>query len=89
MRTKKFGVKQLEEGEMSGDGRNPVVPVDVVSGNVQQLSEVPAYNAGVDGYETFGGRDYTIAGVENEAYYDGGGGVGGSRYEKRESGSGG
>ena len=40
MRTEKFGAKQFAELEMSGDGRNPVVPVDVVQGIVSQLSEV-------------------------------------------------
>ena len=38
--TEKFGTEQFVEGEMSGDGRNPVVPVDVVQGIVSQLSEV-------------------------------------------------
>ena len=33
-------MKQFAESEMSVDGRNTVVPVDVVSGIVQQLSEV-------------------------------------------------
>ena len=40
VRTEKFGAKQFAEREMSGDGRNPVVPVDVVQGIVSQLSEV-------------------------------------------------
>ena len=40
VRTEKFGVKQFAENEMSGDVRNPVVPVDVVQGIVNQLSEV-------------------------------------------------
>ena len=40
VRTEKFGVKLIAEGEMSGNARNPVVPVDVVPGIVQQLSEV-------------------------------------------------
>ena len=40
VRTQKFGAKQFAEREMSGDGRNPVVPVDVVQGIVSQLSEV-------------------------------------------------
>ena len=38
--TEKFGAKQLAEGEMSGEWKTTVVPVDVVSGIVQQLSEV-------------------------------------------------
>ena len=38
--TEKFEVKQVEEKEMFGDWRNPVVPVDVVQGIVHQLSEV-------------------------------------------------
>ena len=38
--TEKFGAKQIAEKEMSGDGKTTVVPVDVVSGIVQQLSEV-------------------------------------------------
>ena len=37
VRTEKFGVKQFAENEMSGDGRNPVVPVDVVQWIVNQL----------------------------------------------------
>ena len=40
VRTEKFAAKQFAESEMSGDWRNPVVPVDVVSWIVQQLSEV-------------------------------------------------
>ena len=40
MRTEKFGTKQFVEGEMPGDGRNTVVPVDVMQGIVGQLSEV-------------------------------------------------
>ena len=38
--TEKFGAKQFVAGEMSGDWRNPVVPVDVVQGIVSQLSVV-------------------------------------------------
>ena len=40
VRTEKFGAKQNTEGELSGDGRRTAVPVDAVSGIVQQLSEV-------------------------------------------------
>ena len=39
MCTEKFGAKQFVR-EMSGDGRKPVVPVDVVQGIVSQLSVV-------------------------------------------------
>ena len=37
---REFGAKQFAEWEMSGYGRNQVVPVDVVQGIVSQLSEV-------------------------------------------------
>ena len=47
MLTQKFGAKQFAENEMSGDGKNPVVPVDVVSGIVQQPSEVSQHTTSV------------------------------------------
>ena len=37
--TEKFGAKQQKRGEMSAEG-NPIVPVDVVQGIVQQLATV-------------------------------------------------
>ena len=40
MCTDEVGAKQFVEWEMSGDVRNPVVPVDVVHGIVNQLYKV-------------------------------------------------
>ena len=40
VRTEKFGAKLLNGREMSEEDRNPIVPVDVVQGIVQQLSTV-------------------------------------------------
>ena len=42
--TEKFGAKQLAEVEMSVDGKTTVVPLDVVSGIVQQLSWVSQHS---------------------------------------------
>ena len=39
MCTEKIGAKQQKSGEMSAEG-NPIVPVDVVQGIVQQLATV-------------------------------------------------
>ena len=80
VRTVKFGAKQLAEGEITGDGRNAVVPMDV--GRVMKCAAVvrgvSSYYVCNYGYETFGGGDYPIAENEDEGCYDGGGGVGGS-----------